>query len=113
MNIRYISSLAATLSVLGILAACGTAKTPSSVNLSAAQTKYPGYSMADFTAGQALYAENCGRCHPAYAPASHTEEQWAKWVPKMVPKANKKAGTVAIDDAGQDLIIKFLYAASH
>lgn len=113
MNIRHISSLAATLSVVGILAACGTAKTTSAVNLSAAQVKYPGYSMADFSAGQALYAENCGRCHPAYAPASHTEEQWAHWVPKMVPKANKKAGTVAIDDAGQDLIIKFLYAASH
>lgn len=111
---RYsIATFAATTGLVALLAACGTAKTSTAVNLSAAQAKYPGYSLADFTAGQALYAENCGRCHPAYAPSSHTEEQWAKWVPKMVPKANKKAGTVAIDDAGQDLIIKFLYAASH
>lgn len=113
MNIRHFYSLAATFSILGFLAACGAAKTPSTVNLTAAQAKYPGYSMADFSAGQALYAENCGRCHPAHAPSSHTEDQWAHWVPKMVPKANKKAGTVAIDDAGQELIIKFLYAASH
>lgn len=99
--------------ILGLSVACGSAKSTSAINLTAAQAKFSGYSMADFTAGQALYADNCGRCHPAYAPSSHTEEQWAKWVPKMVPKANKKAGTVAIDDAGQDLILKFLYAASH
>ena len=113
MKLYSIATFAATTGLVALLAACGAAKTSTAVNLSAAQTKYPGYSMADFTAGQALYAENCGRCHPAYAPSSHTEEQWAKWVPKMVPKANKKAGTVAIDDAGQDLILKFLYAASH
>jgi hypothetical protein len=35
------------------------------------------------------------------------------WVPKMVPKANKKAGTVAIDEAGQEQIVRYLYAASH
>ena len=88
--------------VFGLSVACGSAKSTSAINLTAAQAKYPGYSMADFTAGQALYAANCGRCHPAYTPDSHTEEQWAKWVPKMVPKANKKAGIVAIDDAGQE-----------
>jgi cytochrome c5 len=113
MNFAQFTSLAGTAAVVALLAACGTAKTAASVNLSAAQAKYPGYTMSDFTAGQALYAENCGRCHLAYAPSSHTEEQWAKWVPKMVPKANKKAGTVAIDEAGQELILKFLYAASH
>jgi hypothetical protein len=31
----------------------------------------------------------------------------------MVPMANKKAGTVAIDESGQELILKFLYAASN
>jgi cytochrome c5 len=113
MNVRQFLTTSATVAVVGILAACGSAKTATAINLSAAQAKYPGYGMADFTAGQALYAENCGRCHPAYAPGSHTEEQWAKWVPKMVPKANKKAGTVAIDESGQELILKFLYAASH
>jgi hypothetical protein len=113
MKLHQLAALAATTGLVALLAACGAAKTTSAVNLSAAQAKYPGYSMADFTAGQALYAENCGRCHPAYAPASHTEEQWGHWVPKMVPKANKKAGTVAIDESGQELILKFLYAASH
>jgi cytochrome c5 len=81
--------------------------------LSAAQAKYPGYGMAAFTAGQNLYTANCGRCHPAYTPNSHTEEQWAKWVPKMVTMANKNAKTVVIDEPGQELILKFLYAASH
>ena len=98
---------------IGFLASCGSAKTPSEINLSAAQAKYPGYGMAAFTAGQNLYTANCGRCHPAYTPNSHTEEQWAKWVPKMVTMANKNAETVVIDESGQELILKFLYAASH
>ena len=99
--------------VLGLSVACGSAKSTSAINLTEAQAKYPGYSMADFTGGQALYANNCGRCHAAYTPGSHTEEQWAKWVPKMVAMANKNAETVVIDEPGQELILKFLYAASH
>ena len=98
---------------IGFLASCGSAKTPSEINLSAAQAKYPGYGMSDFTTGKNLYTANCGRCHPAYTPNSHTEEQWAKWVPKMVTMANKNAETVVIDEPGQELILKFLYAASH
>ncbi len=113
MHQRTVLTALSAFVFVGILASCGGSKPASGHNLSAAQAKYPGYSLADYTAGQALYAENCGRCHPAYAPASHTEAQWAMWVPKMVPKANKKAGSVAIDEAGQELILKFLYAASH
>lgn len=113
MHQRTLFTALSAFVFVGILASCGGSKPASGPNLSAAQAKYPGYSLTDYTAGQALYAENCGRCHPAYAPASHTEAQWAMWVPKMVPKANKKAGSVAIDEAGQELILKFLYAASH
>jgi cytochrome c5 len=108
-----LAASAVTLFLIAILASCGGQKPAYGPSMSAAQAKYPGYSMADFTAGQALYAENCGRCHPAYSPGSHTEEQWAQWVPKMVPMANKKAGTVAIDEAGQEQILRYLYAASH
>jgi cytochrome c5 len=113
MRTRTFLAALSTFALVGILASCGGTKPASGPNLSAAQAKYPGYSLADYTAGQALYAANCGRCHPAYAPASHTEEQWAMWVPKMVPKANKKAGSVAIDEAGQEQIVRYLYAASH
>ena len=110
---KTIATLLILALVLCLSAACGTAKPPSEINLSAAQVKYPGYGMDAFTAGQTLYSENCGRCHPAYTPSSHTEEQWAKWVPKMVAMANKNAETVVIDEPGQELILKFLYAASH
>ena len=113
MNTRHLFTTAATLAVVGLLAACGAAKSPSEINLSAAQVKYPGYGMDAFSAGQTLYTANCGRCHPAHTPSSHTEEQWAKWVPKMVTMANKNAQTVVIDESGQELILKFLYAASH
>ena len=113
MNTRHLFATAATLAVVALLAACGAAKSPSEINLSAAQAKYPGYGTAAFTAGQTLYTANCGRCHPAHTPSSHTEEQWAKWVPKMVTMANKNAQTVVIDESGQELILKFLYAASH
>ena len=110
---KTIATLLILALVLCLSAACGTAKTPSEFNLSAAQVKYPGYGMDAFSAGQTLYSENCGRCHPAYTPSSHTEEQWAQWVPKMVAMANKNAETVFIDEPGQELILKFLYAASH
>ena len=113
MNTRHLFATAATLAVVALLAACGAAKSPSEINLSAAQAKYPGYGTDAFTAGQTLYTANCGRCHPAHTPSSHTEEQWAKWVPKMVTMANKNAQTVVIDESGQELILKFLYAASH
>ncbi len=113
MNTRHLFTTAATLAVVALLAACGAAKSPSEINLSAAQVKYPGYGMDAFSAGQTLYTANCGRCHPAHTPSSHTEEQWAKWVPKMVTMANKNAQTVVIDESGQELILKFLYAASH
>ena len=113
MNTRHLFATAATLAVVALLAACGAAKSPSEINLSAAQVKYPGYGMDAFSAGQTLYTANCGRCHPAHTPSSHTEEQWAKWVPKMVTMANKNAQTVVIDESGQELILKFLYAASH
>jgi cytochrome c5 len=113
MTIRHLAVSAAAIAIVALLASCGSAKSTSAINLTAAQAKYPGYSMADFTAGQTLYTENCSRCHSAYTPSSHTEAQWAKWVPKMVPMANQEAGTVAIDESGQELILKFLYAASH
>lgn len=113
MNVRLIAAPAATLSLLALLASCGSAKNANSVNLSVALAKYPGYSLADYTTGMALYAENCGRCQPTYAPGSHTEEQWANWVPKMVPMVNKNAGSIAIDAAGQEQILRFLHAASH
>lgn len=110
---KVLISMASIAVAVALTASCGSSKNAPTANLQAAQAKFPGYTLAEYTAGQALYTENCGRCHPAYAPSSRTEEQWGVWVPKMVPKANKKAGSVVIDETGQDLILKFLYAASH
>ncbi len=79
----------------------------------AAKAKFPGYTTTDFAAGQALYQGNCGRCHSLYAPGSRSESQWASVVPRMVVKANKKAQAAVISPEGEQLILRYLFAASN
>lgn len=107
------------LSALFVLAltSCGTKPVADvaseSTGMKAAKAKFPGYTAADFAAGEALYQGNCGRCHSLYAPTSRSEAQWASVVPRMVVKVNKKAQTTAITPEGEQLILRYLFATSN
>lgn len=46
---------------------------------------------ADAQKGQALYNENCGKCHKLPLISSHSEEKWQKIVPPMAKKAKLDA----------------------
>lgn len=45
----------------------------------------------DAQKGQALYNENCGKCHKLPLISSHSEEKWHKIVPPMAKKAKLDA----------------------
>lgn len=114
------SSIALFSALALFLSACGTPKAvvekaapTESTGMVAAKAKFPGYSAADFAAGQALYQGNCGRCHGLYDPRSQSEAQWASVVPRMVVKANKKAQAAVISPEGEQLILRYLFAASN
>lgn len=108
----------ATLALL--LSACGTkpvaAVAPASAEstgMTAAKAKFPGYTAADFAAGKALFQGNCGRCHSLHSPSARTEAQWSSIVPRMVVKVNKKEPMAAITPEGEQLILRYLFAASN
>jgi nitrate/TMAO reductase-like tetraheme cytochrome c subunit len=58
--------------------------------------------------GLSLYEQNCGLCHELKKPQDFTEAQWAKIVPNMVQKVNKKAVIEAITPEKEQLLMKYL-----
>ena len=72
------------------------------------QKKFPDLTIAQLEAGKIQYETHCGTCHSLYAPSSHDEAGWNKWVPIMVAKANKKYGMTAIDSSGQENMRRYL-----
>lgn len=111
--------LLTALSVL-VLSSCGTKPvaevapaTAESTGMLAAKAKFPGYTAADFAAGKALFQGNCGRCHSLHSPTDRTEAQWSSIVPRMVVKVNKKDPMAAITPEGEQLILRYLFTASH
>ncbi len=103
-----------------VLSSCGTkpvaAVAPASAEstgMVAAKAKFPGYTAADFAAGKALFQGNCGRCHSLHSPTDRTEAQWSSIVPRMVVKVNKKDPMAAITPEGEQLILRYLFAASN
>lgn len=73
-----------------------------------ASEKFPGSTLATLTEGQNHYKQYCGSCHPHKSPTAKNEEQWKVIVPKMVIKANKKAGKQAINAEMEQSITTYL-----
>ena len=74
------------------------------------QQKFPGYTMEEYKAGESLYTSNCGRCHSLYDANAFVEEKWGSIVPKMAKKVNHKVGANVINQEGESLLLKYLYA---
>lgn len=75
------------------------------------QDTYPGFTLAELEIGKSLYEYNCGMCHRLKKPESQTREAWARIVPGMSKKANKKKPG-SIDAEKQELILKYLITMS-
>ena len=73
-----------------------------------ASAKFPGTTEASLIEGRTHYQTNCATCHLLKSPTSHSEEGWRNWVPKMVVKANEKAGKIIIDPKMEESILAYL-----
>ncbi len=100
------------ISAMILLAGCATVKliTPTQADVDRVLSKYPGYSLAELNEGKMNFEHRCTQCHKLKNPASRTEEQWNKIVPRMVQKANKKSEV--IDAKTKDSILRYLVTMS-
>ena len=91
------------------LTACGGSKvvlSPNTPDISAAKARFPEYTFEQYEMGKAIYTKNCGSCHALHAPGSKTETTWAKSIPPMVEKVNKRG--MIITPEGEALIFRYL-----
>jgi cytochrome c5 len=102
------------LTLMTILTAC-TVKLipPAQSDVDRVSVKYPGYSLSELNAGQALFEQTCNRCHRLKNPASRNEDQWGKIVPMMIKKLNKKEHKEVIDDKHEESILRYLVTMSN
>lgn len=102
------------LSLIIILAACGSTKLviPSQADVDRASQKNNSITLASINEGKALFEQNCNRCHGYKNPNSRSEKRWAKIIPRMVAKVNKKMKKEEIDANEQELILNYVVTMS-
>ena len=93
---------------IALLACSPKVVTFSRSDVDRASAKFPNATEASLIEGRTHYETNCATCHLLKAVTSQSEEGWRKVVPKMVEKANKKAGKVIIDAAMEEKILTYL-----
>ena len=97
-----------------VLVACGTCKVASTKNADVERgaLKFPGYTLEEYKVGSTANQKFCGGCHALKNPQDFNETQWSMIVPKMVKKANRKAGSDVIDPKTQEALMKYLITMS-
>ncbi len=105
------------LLAVGFFSACGLLgpKEPetsavTSLSDTRLQAKFPGYTLTEYQAGEALFQTQCTRCHAPYLAPYFSETAWSAIIPKMAAKANNKAGGEVVTLAGEQAIFRYLYA---
>lgn len=95
------------LAAIVLLTAC--AKQASVTTTATAVESKPTVTLTaeDQSRGKELVARHCGNCHKPYSTDSHTAEQWAAWVPKMVRKVNGKAGSTVLTADDEALLLRY------
>lgn len=108
------TAVSSSLLILSACAALFAAKTEttaaSDLSDSALQAKFPGYTLTEYQAGEALYQTQCDRCHTLHPASILAENQWTAIIPKMAAKANQKAGGNVVTKQGEQAIFRYLYA---
>lgn len=75
-----------------------------------AQSEFPGYTVEQYEGGKLLYETKCNLCHAIKNPKNYEKEEWAKLVPDMSEKANKKKGA-DLSEEDQILIYQYVIAS--
>jgi hypothetical protein len=114
---KTLPTLLSALAIAGMSTACGllgpkAPETTAATDLSDSrlQSKFPGYTLTEYQAGEALYQTQCNRCHTLHPASILNEEQWTAIIPNMAGKANRKAGGEVVTKAGEQAILRYLYA---
>ena len=53
-------------------------------------------SLADLTAGRALYMNNCNRCHQLHSPDEFSANRWDGILAQMAPRTNMTSDEIAL-----------------
>ena len=114
---KTFSTLLAAGAIALVSSACGLLgpKAPETtaatdISDSRLQSKFPGYTLTEYQAGESLYQTQCSRCHTLHPASILNEEQWTAIIPNMAGKANRKAGGEVVTKAGEQAIFRYLYA---
>ena len=76
-----------TIVILSFFIFACSHKTASTTSGTALKTSSATVTQEQFMEGKMVFEANCAKCHKLRNPASHTKEQWVKWLDKMAPKA--------------------------
>ncbi len=116
-GMKTMSTLLTAAVVVGISTACGligpkAPETTAATDIadSRLQSRFPGYTLTEYQAGESLYQTQCSRCHTLHPASILNEEQWTAIIPNMAGKANRKAGGEVVTKAGEQAIFRYLYA---
>jgi cytochrome c5 len=97
------------VSLVVFLSACSAKLlVPTQTDADRGTEKYPNVTLAQLTDGKKIYEEQCANCHGYKNITKGSDDDWANVVPKMVKKANKKAGQEVITTEGQELLLKYV-----
>jgi cytochrome c5 len=125
---KYLSLSLFTALTIFIATSCSTSKkvsttttttttttTKKSTGITQADADYISAKMgattiAELTEGNTIYTAECGVCHGLKKPSARTEDEWKSVVPRMVVKANAKAGKTQINSKQEAMILKYLVA---
>lgn len=99
-----------SISIAVLLLACSGAKVlvPSQTDADRAAQKNSTITLETLNQGKTIFEQNCNRCHGYKSPVSRSEEKWAKIIPRMVAKVNKKTKKETINPQQQELLLNYV-----
>jgi len=80
-----------SVAVLG-LAACATLPHASALDVSLAEQRWPGTTVAQLEAGRQAYVARCSGCHNLHLPDEKAPEAWPETVAEMEKDAHLRPG---------------------
>lgn len=93
-----------------VLISCSSTKlvTPTQADVERGSARFSNLTLDELNTGKMNFEKQCNKCHGLGKPSTKSADELNKIVPRMVIKANKKAGKEVIDAAMQESILKYL-----
>jgi len=106
VNFRSLANTAFTVALAATAIACGgTLPPPTTTDVKAAGTRWPGTSIEQLSAGRRAYLAQCGKCHSPKSESAVPKEVWEETVNRMRAKNGAK-----LSDEDVANIARYLYA---